>query len=194
MAICKNRKIIYIHPSKCAGKTIENAIFGFKEGSKSDHKSLYDYSKIVDIEDYFVFTTIRNPWKRMVSMFFDIIYRTVPGRYIESDFNNAIRAIKKNNGFVPLVGKKLSSGPIVEMMKINGKIRCNKFLKVSDLEKDLFEISDKTLFKGNIEKLNSWSWKRTHYSKYYEDDTIEIIRDIFQEDILFFGFKFEDRR
>jgi len=193
MAICKNRKIIYIHPSKCAGKTIENAIFGFKEGLKSDHKSLYDYSKIVNIEDYFIFTTIRNPWERMVSMFFDIINRIDPGRYEESDFNNAIRAIKNNNGLTPLVGKRLSSGPIVEMLKINGKIRCDKYIKVSSLERELSDIKDKTLFKGSLKKVNAGK-KREHYSKYYEDDTIKIIEDLFKEDILFFNFKFEDRR
>ena len=197
--VCNDPDIVFIHVPKTGGTSISKWLMENAPGCKSNTVKTF-YSKhypyfLFDDEHkkYFSFGIVRNPWERMVSMFFDIINRIDPGRYEESDFNNAIRAIKNNNGLTPLVGKRLSSGPIVEMLKINGKIRCDKYIKVSSLERELSDIKDKTLFKGSLKKANAGK-KREHYSKYYEDDTIKIIEDLFKEDILFFNFKFEDRR
>jgi len=83
-----SRKIIFTHPPKCAGTTIEG-LFGWhpaanKEGDRAEylkyflkwkHASLDDHlyellSMRQDISKYFVFSCVRNPWDRAVSWYF----------------------------------------------------------------------------------------------------------------------------
>ena len=72
--ISGRHKCIFLHPNKCGGKTIEKLVFdvGCEIGS-SDHRFNNEYRETYGdevVDSYFKFMFCRNPWDRMVSMYF----------------------------------------------------------------------------------------------------------------------------
>jgi hypothetical protein len=80
--IIKNKKLLFIHIPRTGGTSIEQS-FGrprCKEGinSLTQHNTLKQYSEKEDINSYFTFSFVRNPWDRLISWYLwshaDIIY------------------------------------------------------------------------------------------------------------------------
>jgi hypothetical protein len=69
-SIDRNNRLVYIHPAKCAGKSIEHALFNFPKGSKSNHMRAWQYKKLLT-KPHFYFSFVRNPWSRYISSLFD---------------------------------------------------------------------------------------------------------------------------
>ena len=80
--IILEKKIIFIHPGKSGGTTIEKHLNNsFKnqnigkrnlsenEQYKRTHSSLNEISFFIDINDYFKFTIVRNPISRIWSLY-----------------------------------------------------------------------------------------------------------------------------
>jgi hypothetical protein len=76
------KKIIFIHPGKSGGTTIEKHLNNFFEYQnigkrnlsennqyKRTHASLSEISLLIDINDYFKFTIVRNPISRLWSLY-----------------------------------------------------------------------------------------------------------------------------
>jgi hypothetical protein len=63
--INNEKKIVYIHIPKTAGTTIEQIFFN-KNGFKSEHKDITFYK---DYYDYFIFSFVRNPYTRIISIY-----------------------------------------------------------------------------------------------------------------------------
>jgi hypothetical protein len=81
------RKVIFTHPHKCGGTTIE-ALFGWHPSTSSDQSSEYGYyfrswkHASLDLHirnvnqngmsenDFFIFSCVRNPWDRAVSLYY----------------------------------------------------------------------------------------------------------------------------
>ena len=68
-----DKKIIFIHIPRCGGSSIKEYL---KELSNSwdlnpNHLQLKDYEKRygIDLNDYFIFTCVRNPYNKIYSMF-----------------------------------------------------------------------------------------------------------------------------
>jgi hypothetical protein len=193
MSICKKRKIIYIHGSKCGGKSIENCVFGFEPMQKSVHKSIDQYSREVNIDKYFVFTFVRNPWERVVSMFFDYINRINPGSYKKEEFLKAFRDSYENkNGFL---FDHTFSGPVWELISINDDVKCDFIGNFDNFEKEFEKLKKLSKIEDNIKLplINKGKYKK-HYSKYYDEYTIQKVSEIYKKDIEIFNFSFDDRR
>jgi hypothetical protein len=59
------KKIVYIHIPKTAGTTVEQIFFN-KNGFKSEHKDITFYK---DYYDYYIFSFVRNPYTRIISIY-----------------------------------------------------------------------------------------------------------------------------
>jgi hypothetical protein len=62
-------KSIFIHVPKCAGVSISEALYGNLGGG---HTTIYEYLYIfspAEIEQFFKFTFVRNPWDRLLSAY-----------------------------------------------------------------------------------------------------------------------------
>lgn len=65
-----DKKAIFVHIPKCAGISLNRAIFGNLAGG---HRTLEEYLTVFEpkcINEYFKFTIVRNPWDRLVSAYF----------------------------------------------------------------------------------------------------------------------------
>ena len=61
-----------------------------------------------------------------------------------------------------------------------------------ELAKSLNRLGTESAFSvlAEAKKLN----KKPHYSKFYDSKSIELVRELYQEDIEYFNYEFEDRK
>ena len=80
--ILKDKKIIFIHIPRTGGTSIEK-YFDFKFSADwspetAQHLTMEEYNEHYDLDKYFKFTTVRNPWDRLMSWYLwsyaDVIY------------------------------------------------------------------------------------------------------------------------
>jgi hypothetical protein len=199
MIIHKN-KIIFIHIPKTAGFSIEkflygreldssffyeDIVYGLKDGKYTQHleySSIKNYYKGKEnIEKYFKFTFVRNTWDRLLSAysylnpnpnkesFCNYLKKKCKNLYRMSEcdhYNNQIRYIFNNNQkFLDFIG-------LFENIQEDFKNLCNKI-----------NIEYKPLPIIN-------SSKRKDYKEYYDEETINIVKETYKEEIEYFDFKF----
>ena len=138
--ILPRKKIIFIHIPRTGGTSVEK-YFNFKheagwKPATAQHFTLEEYSKHYDLDKYFKFSIVRNPWDRLMSWYLwsyaEVIYfqyLSENGQFSSRGLSSRIRAWNK--------GKQLLSD------------KNNKFT-----DQKLF-LKFKTAFSGFIEKLES---------------------------------------
>lgn len=209
--ICHKNKIIFIHITKCAGSSIESA-FGYKpfnilESNRTnllgwdDELKLYlQHVSISDIKKYDLinsgvwgnynkFTIVRNPWDRACSSYRSLMNDSK----IQDSFENFLYSkgkftkILNDNSTSDYRGDYLK--PQIDYIKYNiDDINIFKFENLDNLNK-YFE-------KLNIDK------KIPHINKtpnpfnvinfYKNKEYIDMVYDVYKEDIDTFGYSFED--
>ncbi|GMQ87167.1 MAG: hypothetical protein BMS9Abin08_0365 [Gammaproteobacteria bacterium] len=141
----------------------------------------------------YTFAFVRNPWERMVSFYY---YRIRKGHFgNELSFRDYVLRLRD-----------FYAGQSCELFTYHGfYLSCSDYIldafgnnlvsfvgKYENRAEDLDKIAGKLGFR-NIGKL--WIQKSAehqgHYSSPYDDETAEIIRNIFSRDILLFDYKFE---
>jgi len=70
----------------------------------------------------------------------------------------------------------------------NGNIRVDKILRFESLKDDYKELAEILGFSKELPHLNATN--RKHYSEYYDNETIEVVRQWFKEDIDSFNYDF----
>jgi hypothetical protein len=179
--ISHDLKCIFFHPNKCGGKSIENAIWGVRPTPGSaDHKNAEEYIKEVgkDIVDkYYTFMFCRNPWDRLVSIYFgrkQILKVNMPSfeEFIKlSDPNvkptkSQLSWIKNDAGVL-----KLNFLGRFENYKNDWKTLCN------NLDIDI-----------ELPHLNKSSHRQ--YQDYYSRELRDIVYFKYKDDIEFFNYRF----
>ena len=164
-------KCIFLHPNKCGGKSIEYAIFGVKPGSKADHRIKEDY--VVEYgqdiwDNYYKFGFCRNPWDRCVSIYHG--RKQIRGLPLPS-FDKWIRQkdIKVNQ-------------QVLWFRDMNFVGRFERY------EEDFAKVTDRLGVDIKLPHINKS--KHKHYTEYYNDETVQIVRDKFKDDIDIFEYKF----
>ena len=190
MAVDHRRKIIFIHPSKVAGKSIENVLFGFREMTKSDHRTVQKHSDKI-LNEYFVFSFVRNPWDRVVSGLADAANRIAPKDFSLDNLYEHVLAYKDPK----LTDKKsvLGGGLIpcdLFFLDRSGKNRVNWVGRYENLQEDWKVLCKKIKFSGDLPHINQGKGKRKHYSHYYDEKSIELVREIFAWEINEYGYEY----
>lgn len=168
-------KCIFLHPNKCGGKSIEKAIWNKEPQSNSaDHRQASQYIQEYgqDIwNNYYKFGFSRNPWDRLVSIY---------------------------HGRKQLVKKKTISATFEEwIISDDLKVHPQRLWLTDDLDfigrfenyNEDFEIV-KNKLKLNVELPHVNASKHKHYTKYYDDNTKEMVYNLFKDDIIAFGYEF----
>ena len=149
-------------------------------------------------DQYFTFTFVRNPWARVVSMYkYGGYYKTMDFKYfLMVEFRKKIW--HEYYWFV---------GPQYEYIFNNGKLNVDFVGKFEDIQNDFEHVCRQLeLPKIKVPHLNaslkykvkdSWSNKEKRilrhedFHDYYDNDSREVVADLYQGDIDLFGYKFE---
>lgn len=180
--INRDYNFIFIHVIKTAGTSIHNTF-----GGKPQHLSILDViNKRPDIalEDYFKFTVIRNPWDKMISQFH---YNRK--KFIDTDsFDEYIKYMYDGNKISTFNPRHLPW-----FVDASGRILIDYFVKYEELQQGINHVCDvvgcpklKLKHKNSTKKHRKFS----HYTDYYNNDTMKMVEEFFKDDIEYFGFKF----
>lgn len=180
--ICNQNKFIFNHQGKSAGSSITNALSFlvpaetnkmYKEGAK--HLSLIEQVEIVrsmgfDSEDYFKFTTVRNPWDRQISWYYH--WMKVTESYM--DFNEWILKSEKARLFY----SNLESMDYI--------------IRFENLDSDWKEVCEILHFKHIELSIIDHDTKRPTrgYQTYYNQYSIDIVHERNKDIINKFGYNF----
>lgn len=212
------KQFLFIHVPKTGGNSIQSILKEYSEDNivvlnkhkdgierfgvqnskynTTKHSSLSHYKSVLDTYTYrslFKFAAIRNPWDRMISYyfsphsgvtewsrdtFFDLVDKTPPLReYIcEMSFleKTAIRFGMKNMTNPGKLDKDMDFLLRFEYINDDFEVVCGKL-----------SIPFSPLPKRNASE-------RNHYSKYYDNELKEIVRQKFIEEIEFGNYDFEN--
>ena len=215
--ICHQHKIIFIHIPKCAGSSIEE-YFGVKpfKWKYPNYENLTGWCpkrkihlhhataeqllntglvKEEDWDSYFKFAIIRNPWSRAVSDY----YWFNRSKIIKTGFSSYLKGegrLKKemtNKDVKEYRGDHLL--PQCDFIKINNKIVVDKIIRLENLKEEFGELKKElNLPKKALPHSKKANKHYDHYSEFYFDKEIEMIRDKYKKDIQEFNYHFEDKR
>ena len=131
--------------------------------------------------EYFKFTTVRNPWDLCVSRYFFHV-----NFYVEKiKFNKFIKNMHQLNNI---------SYPFY---RINGKYVCDFYIRYEQLKEDIAKACDIVgitdyNFDNLISKHSNYRPKNLHYSEMYNKETKNLVADLYADDIKKFDYKFEE--
>jgi hypothetical protein len=195
MIISPKYKFVFILNEKTGCTSIYNVLKNIDDRKKivgeivpKDHNN-YLYSKHTscsefqnnhsDFNDYFKFAFVRNPWDRVVSWY---------------NFSMKIKNPDKDR---IITGKDFLSF-ILEFQNIWGNesqnqyefTKCCDFIgRYENLQNDFNIICDKIgIPQQKLPHKNKT--KHKHYTEYYDEETKQIIAEVFAKDIEYFGYKF----
>lgn len=153
------------------------------------HSTLSDIDGLLtpsELQPLFAFTTVRNPWDRMVSYYHWLRAQS---------FDHPATALAKQVDFHSFA----QSGLIISSMQASsaqhymtnaaGAERCNAYIRIEHFEQDAQPLFDHLGFALTLEKVNT-SARGSNYQDYYDDKTREAVRIACQTDIEKFDYSF----
>jgi len=215
MIISHGRKYIFVHIPKTGGTALSLALEGRAKkddiligdtpkavqrrrrlkGVQSSGR-LWKHSRLTDIyglvtqaeiEDFFTFTLVRNPWDRMVSYYHWLRDQTFDHPAVmlaqRLDFSGFL-----NDEHTKLTMRAAPYGHY--MWDQNGVERCDLFIRLEHLEQDLAPLQTHLGFDlGHVPIANA-SRRDADYRSYYSDVDADVLADICAEDIARFSYRF----
>ena len=186
------KDFLYIKPQKTGTKSIRLSLSKYTDNVQGikitnqnsnicGHKTFLQYKEIFNngiTGDTVLIMSIRNPFDRMISWYFDTIKR----RFREFDYKSLsfVDAVKNRPKWV----HKLP--PLSDFNKGAKNINYIRFEK---LEEDYNFVCDKIgIPQQQLSHKNKTNHK--HYTEYYDDETREIVAQKYAKDIEYFGYKF----
>jgi chondroitin 4-sulfotransferase 11 len=203
--ISHTHKYIYFYIPKVACSTIRKMLANFEgipwyhawdKNNKTDFK--YIKTESAHTFPYFKFAFVRNPWDRLVSCYFD--------KVVESRSKSDNVAIKDGvfRGFLRY-NKDFKNMKFLEFVDLVSNLNDNEsnghfrsqytfinnadFIgRFEDLHNDLNKLRKKLGIDIQEEHLMKSSHK--NYKDYYNNKSIDMIKERYKEDIKFFGYKY----
>lgn len=198
MAISHDKKLIFIHIPKCAGTSIISFLNMEMQGHFTAHKYVCEQPPhpLFSTSNYLKFTIVRNPWDRVVSSY---EYAKMLNSYYHSENNlhpdfNLIHNLTFEETLL-----KLKSNP--ELFKhpswfpqyhwvcdYENVVLVDKIFKLENLDDEFNSFLKKYGYTETLPKLNGSN--RNQYTSYYNEQTISLVSDIYQNDIKIFNYKY----
>ena len=183
-----------------------------QHSSFSELESYLD-KKQINLDEFFVFSSVRNPWERILSSYFyekKHYHRNVTSHPDFSWYGNTNKDLHKppDMTFYSYVKNWLPDSPDSPRLKSrrlqnsnglasqysylldnNKNFRANFLARQEELQNGFDFICDKLkVNKMAIKKTNQT--KHKHYTEYYDDETRQIVAQKYAKDIEYFGYNF----
>jgi hypothetical protein len=206
-----NNKYLFVHINKSCGGIITK---NFKKCGDvkitGKHRTLQDMLNIalidfnINKENLYIFTIVRNPWARMLSMylFYHKSNYNSPEFFsgntkIDNNFNNWIEYIYSNEFDRTRIHSAVNiykccfSNQLNWVKDDDSKIINNVHIfKVEDLDIHKFLTEELNLKNANG-NAKIHPTKHKHYSQYYNNKSINLVAEHYKDDIEYFNYKFE---
>ncbi len=215
MIISRGRRYIFVHAPKTGGtalalaletramkddlmlgdtpkaakrrRRLKNAEASGRLWKHSMLTDIYGLVSQAEIEDFFVFTLVRNPWDRMVSY-----YHWLRGQHFDhpavacakaSDFSGFLRDER--------IIAAMRAAPYGRYVTDAGGVeRCDLFLRLEHLQDDMAPLAAHLGFDpGPVQRVNM-SERDADYRTYYSPDDAGIVAQTCAADIRRFGYRF----
>lgn len=191
------RKFIYWKNPKAACSSILQILL---DNKIIDNEILHKKQKIESVGwmhackhyDYFQFSFVRNPWDRFVSLYLDKTKSVIGtkwemrewARYKDHSFEDFAKAILKRG---PNEIDRHSRAQFLNLNRLNG---INYIGKIENFSRNIKTVSKKLgIEKLEIHKINSTK-ERKAYQCYYNEETKEIVAEMYKRDIELFKYKY----
>ena len=200
--ISRKHKFAFMHIPKCGGCSLKYHLIkrcGRQPIIKA-HIPLPELFKEFDLnpEAFYKFTFVRNPWDRIVSLYFFWLTQTPDSYFYRWDYKQ-VDFLKDNSisfkDFVklihlkdPIICQKPHSFPYIDHFIGDPSLfdfigRVENFQEDFDIICDKIGLQRKELFHRNKSK-------HKPYTEYYDDETREIVAEKYAKDIEYFNYEF----
>ena len=190
--------VLFVHVPKAAGTSISHSLYGRSLG----HIAIKDIRECSsrEIEGLFSFAFVRNPWDRAVSAY----HFARDGGSDGAGITNKSIYVGENFSSFRSFCEWLKSQDVKDLDPVfktqcsyvlarDGELGVDYIGKIENLDDDLLSISKTIGKKITIGKKNASS--RTVYHDYYDsDELIELIGEIYRDDVETFGYTFYDSK
>jgi len=200
--ISLDKKFIFIHIPRTGGtsanKMLKEYSFTYPRIKKrageysQKHWGISEFEKLVNIEDFFKCSVVRNPFDRMVSIFHWghqlINKKGIKRVWINKDFKKWVVSEEWINPIIkyaPTYKYTQSSW----LRNKDGNICMDKIIRFEDLEFGWNEVLNTLKIKETLTKIHSTE-RIDDYKKYYNGQTKDIVYKHFNEDIERFNYEF----
>ena len=201
-AINNNLKSIFIHIAKCGGTSLSS----FEWNKGNGHKTYLDFDKdLENIQEYFVWSFVRNPWARTVSAFEDCpeLHQFVPDfeAYVNILYKHKSifdkNSISENMGLIPEIPiGRIHFWPAHLCLKNkNGELKADFVGKLENIESDFEKVCKKLKVNFVVPpKRNKREGKKgrknSFYKDLYNDSLINKVGEIYKKDIEIFNYNY----
>ena len=205
MIICHSNKFIFVHPPKTAGTAVSvslgnlcgpnDAQIGDWPGAQyaksgrlkgiGKHATLSALQSLpldVDLREYCVVLSVRNPWDRVVSF-----YHWARAQ----DFESPQIFAAKNNDFDGFLANRTIQRALLSSPYRNYAAKPDVVLRSETLDADLRQLGQRLGVEVVIPPRVNRSDRQPDWRPYYSDKTAAIIAQICAKDIADYGYSFE---
>ena len=202
--ISHKHKFIFVKLSKSASSSIEDTLKKVCHDAKfekTDHHHILDMISD-DTVNYYKFTTIRNPYARLVSRFFYAKTKKHKSQFANLSFSDFVKGghdtTPMNTRWVANTAPHLKKllcrvgffdNQIDWIKNSKNKVLVDFVIKVESLQADFNTLCDKIRI-PHQQLPHTNKTKHKHYTEYYDDETREIVAKKYKEDIEYFNYKF----
>jgi hypothetical protein len=197
--ISHNKKFIFLHLPKTGGTSINSSLSSYckhpandsNSGAFSKHariETMYNNIGKDKFDEYFKFTIVRNPWDRILSLYFWGT-QIKPNRGIqqnwitEDNFSSWIKTTFVKDKLYQIWPNQ------IDLMSMNKKNTIDFTGRFENLETDWNYICNKLGVDNELKFL--YSTKHKPYYEYYDTESIEIINKFYTNDIKTFNYEFQ---
>lgn len=202
--LSNSKKFIFFHNYKVAGTSLSRVLSKYephylvrtalrKAGIKRyfpalanfpQHANALEVQALVPkqvFDDYYKFTLVRNPWDWQVSLY----------HYTRQTRKHFQHSLIKNYTFEEYIEWRVHHDLHLQKSFItdeNGKVLVDFIGKMENIDSDFATVCQKLGIEMQLPHHNKS--KHDSYKKYYSDETYQLVKDAFAEDIIMFDYEF----
>jgi len=153
------------------------------------HSTIQDIDGVVDdddLDDYFCFTMVRNPWDRLVSYYNWLRMQKFDHAAVRIAQMSTFDLFLQNLQIQQSIRMTPYSSYMMDWM---GYERCRLYIRLEQWRPDMERLIDHVGYVPGLDHLNR-SHRHPDYRTYYTDESAELVGQLCQRDISQFGYRF----